>query len=199
MIKLGITGGIASGKTTAATYLESKNAYIFNADKQSKKHLKKSLALQKKIINIFGKVIVNNHKIDLKLLAEVAFKNSTNHTILNGIMWPEIFLLIKKEYEEIKKINKYSLFIVDAALIFEAKFTSFFDKTILVTAREKIRLERAVKRKNISLENIQNRISLQMSEKDKKVIADYAINNNYSKNNLYKKLDEIIFDLNLSK
>ncbi len=50
MIKLGITGGIASGKTTAATYLESKNAYIFNADKQSKKHLKKSLALQKKII-----------------------------------------------------------------------------------------------------------------------------------------------------
>ena len=184
MIKLGITGGIASGKTTAATYLENKDAYIFNADKQSKKHLKKSLALQKKIINVFGKQIVNNHKIDLRLLADVAFKNYTNHSIINGIMWPEIFLLIKKEYEDIKKNKNYKLFIVDAALIFEAKFTSFFDKTILITANEKLRLERAVKRKNISLENIQNRISLQMTDKDKKRISDYTINNNFSKNNI---------------
>jgi len=199
MIKLGITGGIASGKTTAATYLENKDAYIFNADKQSKKHLKKSLALQKKIINVFGKQIVNNHKIDLRLLADVAFKNYTNHSIINGIMWPEIFLLIKKEYEDIKKNKNYKLFIVDAALIFEAKFTSFFDKTILITANEKLRLERAVKRKNISLENIQNRISLQMTDKDKKRISDYTINNNFSKNNLYKKLDEILLDITSSK
>ena len=199
MVVIGLTGGIASGKTTAATYLENKDAYIFNADKQSKKHLKKSLALQKKIINVFGKQIVNNHKIDLRLLADVAFKNYTNHSIINGIMWPEIFLLIKKEYEDIKKNKNYKLFIVDAALIFEAKFTSFFDKTILITANEKLRLERAVKRKNISLENIQNRISLQMTDKDKKRISDYTINNNFSKNNLYKKLDEILLDITSSK
>ena len=59
----------------------------------------------------------------------------------------------------------------------------------------KIRLSRAIKRDNISLENIQNRISLQMSENQKKNIASYIVNNNYSINNLYKKLEEIYLDL----
>ena len=55
MIKIGITGGIASGKTTATNYLKKRNCYIFNADKESKGHLKKSLSLQKKIISILDK------------------------------------------------------------------------------------------------------------------------------------------------
>ena len=191
MIKIGITGGIASGKTTAAIFLQDKGAYVFNADQQSKSHLKKSLILQKKIIKIFGTDIAIDNKIDFKLLAKVAFKNQTNHSILNGIMWPEVFLLINQEYEKIKKNKKYKFFIVDAALIFEANYQSFFDYTILVTANEKTRLSRAIKRDNINLENIQNRISLQMPENKKKNIADYTINNNYSINNLYKKIDGI--------
>ena len=191
MIKIGITGGIASGKTTAAFFLQDKGAYVFNADQQSKSHLKKSLILQKKIIKIFGTDIAIDNKIDFKLLAKVAFKNQTNHSILNGIMWPEVFLLINQEYEKIKSNKKYDAFIVDAALIFEANYQSFFDYTILVTANEKVRLSRAIKRDNISLENIQNRLSLQMPEKKKKNIADYTINNNYSTNNLYKKIEGI--------
>ena len=191
MIKIGITGGIASGKTTAAIFLKEKGAYIFNADQQSKIHLKKSLVLQKKIISIFGKDVAIDNKINFNLLAKVAFKNQTNHSILNGIMWPEVFLLINQEYEKIKSNKKYDAFIVDAALIFEANYQSFFDYTILVTANEKVRLSRAIKRDNISLENIQNRLSLQMPEKKKKNIADYTINNNYSTNNLYKKIEEI--------
>ena len=106
-------------------------------------------------------------------------------------MWPEVFLLINQEYEKIKSNKKYDAFIVDAALIFEANYQSFFDYTILVTANEKVRLSRAIKRDNISLENIQNRLSLQMPEKKKKNIADYTINNNYSTNNLYKKIEDI--------
>ena len=191
MIKIGITGGIASGKTTAAKFLQDKGAYIFNADQQSKIHLKKSLVLQKKIISIFGKDVAIDNKINFNLLAKVAFKNQTNHSILNGIMWPEVFLLINQEYEKIKSNKKYDAFIVDAALIFEANYQSFFDYTILVTANEKVRLSRAIKRDNISLENIQNRLSLQMPEKKKKNIADYTINNNYSTNNLYKKIEGI--------
>ena len=190
MIKIGITGGIASGKTTAAKFLQEKGAYIFNADRQSKAHLKKSLSLQRKIIKIFGNDVAIDNKINFKLLAKTAFKNKTNHSILNGIMWPEVFLLISQEYEKIKKNKKYNAFIVDAALIFEANYQSFFDYTILVTANEKVRLSRAIKRDNISLENIQNRISLQMTESKKKNIASYTINNSYSINNLYKKLEE---------
>ena len=191
MIKIGITGGISSGKTTAANFLKEKGAYVFNADQQSKSHLKKSLVLQRKIIKIFGNDVAIDNKINFNLLAKTAFKNKTNHSILNGIMWPEVFLLINQEYEKVKKNKKYDTFIVDAALIFEANYQSFFDYTILVTASEKTRLSRAIKRDNVSLENIQNRISLQMPENKKKNIADYTVNNNYSINNLYKKLEEI--------
>ena len=195
MYKLGITGGIASGKSTASNYLKKKyNAFVFNADRESKKHLKSSLGLQKKIVNIFGQNIIKNKKIDFMSLANIAFSNDINHKILNGIMWPEILFLIKNKYEEIK-ITNHKLFIVDAALIFEANFASFFDYTVLITASKKNRLDRAIKRKNISLENIQNRISLQMPESKKKELSNYIINNNFSLENLHKKLDELYLEL----
>ena len=195
MIKLGVTGGIASGKTTASEFLSKKGCYVFNADRESKKHLKNSLTLQKKIISIFGRDIAPNNKIDLRLLAKVAFKNEVNHSILNGIMWPEIFLIINREYDKIKNNKKFKLFVVDAALIYEANFTSFFNYTVLITATKKTRLQRAIKRDNISLENIQNRISLQMPEVDKKKISDFIINNNFSLNHLYKELETLYNNL----
>ena len=190
MYKIGITGGISSGKTTAAEYFKLKNGtYIFNADKESKKHLKNSKGLQKKIINSFGHGVVRDNKLVLELLAEKAFSNEINHKILNGIMWPEIFILISKKYEEIKDTN-YKLFVVDAALIFEANFNSFFDSTLLITAPEKLRINRAVERRNLPLESIQNRISLQMSDMKKKKLANYTIVNNNSVENFYTKLDK---------
>ena len=122
--------------------------------------------MQHKIINIFGSKVTNNNKLNIKKLAEVAFSNKVDQNILNGIMWAEVFILINNKIEECEK-NKISLFIVDAAMIFEAKLNNFFDTTLLVTADKKIRLKRAEKRHNISLEQIKNRMSLQLSESKK--------------------------------
>ena len=104
MYKLGITGGIGSGKSTAAEYLSLKDGvHIFNADKESKKRLKNSLSLQHKLINIFGSEITSGGKIMLSKLASVAFNNQLNQELLNGIMWPEILLLIDILYIHQKK------------------------------------------------------------------------------------------------
>ena len=66
MLKIGITGGISSGKTTATKFFKKKNeSFIFNADKESKGHLKSNKILQKKIINVFGDKVVKNNKLDL--------------------------------------------------------------------------------------------------------------------------------------
>ena len=195
MIKLGITGGIASGKSTAAEYLKTKEStFVFNADRESKKHLKSSTSLQKRLINVFGTSIMSNKKIQLDILAKIAFSNETNHKILNGIMWPEISVLIDQAYQD-AKIKKYKLFIVDAALIIEANFCPFFDKVLLISTNKPNRIERAVNRKNLSLEDIQNRIFLQMSENKKKKIADIIIYNNGKINNLYSKLDKLYINL----
>jgi len=195
VLKIGITGGISSGKTTVTEYLnKNKNVFIFNADKESKRHLKKSLSLQKKLTHIFSDKIINNKKIDFNLLAKEAFSNSTNHKILNGVLWPEVYILINNAYKKAQN-NNYNLFIVDAALIFEANFSSFFDKTILLITNKEKRIKRAVKRNNIPLESIQNRMRLQMSDNKKKKLADIVIYNDKDLNSLYKKIDRLYIKL----
>ena len=191
MLKISITGGISSGKTTVTEYLNrNKNIFIFNADKESKRHLKSSISIQKKLIHIFSDKIIKNKKIDFNLLAKEAFSNSTNHKILNGILWPEVYILINNAFEYAKK-NNYKLFIVDAALIFEANFSSFFDKNILIITKKDKRIKRAIKRSNISLESIQNRMRLQMSDNKKKKLSDITIHNNDDIKSLYKKIDNL--------
>ena len=191
MLKISITGGISSGKTTVTEYLNrNKNVFIFNADKESKRHLKSSISIQKKLIHIFSDKIIKNKKIDFNLLAKEAFSNSTNHKILNGILWPEVYILINNAFEYAKK-NNYKLFIVDAALIFEANFSSFFDKNILLITNKDKRIERAIKRSNIPLESIQNRMRLQMSDNNKKKLSDIIIHKNDDIKSLYKKIDKL--------
>ena len=191
MLKISITGGISSGKTTVTEYLNrNKNVFIFNADKESKRHLKSSISIQKKLIHIFSDKIIKNKKIDFNLLAKEAFSNSTNHKILNGILWPEVYILINNAFEYAKK-NDYKLFIVDAALIFEANFSSFFDKNILLITNKDKRIKRAIKRSSIPLESIQNRMRLQISDNKKKKLSDIIIHNNDDIKSLYKKIDKL--------
>ena len=199
MYKLAITGGIGSGKTTTSAYIQKnyKSVYVFNADKESKSHLKKSLSLQHKLINVFGSDVTENNKLNIKKLAEIAFSDKINQEILNGIMWSEIFIIINNRIEECEK-EKISLFIVDAAMIFEAKLGHLFDSVLLITADKDTRLKRAIKRHNISLEQIKNRMSLQLSESKKTTLADYVIKNNGTIANLHKNLNSFYKNLNLS-
>lgn len=198
MYKLGITGGIGSGKTSASEFLLNslKSVYVFNADKESKNHLKNSLSLQHRLINKFGSDITDNNKLNIQKLADVAFSNKINQEILNGIMWSEVFILINNKILDCKK-NDISLFVLDAAMIFEAKLEHMFDSTLLITADKDTRLKRAVKRHNISLEQIKSRMSLQLSESKKKDKADYIINNNGTIKQLENRLKKFYSELNL--
>ena len=190
MIKIGITGNIGSGKTTFSKLFKNKT-FIFNADKEAKKHLKNHSVLQKKLINVFSKEILTGNNLDFKKLAHISFKNEKNQKILNGIIWPEVAMLIRNELENAKE-KKYSYFIVDAALLFEANFQHFFDYIILVTAEKEIRLKRAIKRKNIDLSQIKKRMALQLSDKEKINQAHFVINNNLDIKNLKKEFQKII-------
>ncbi len=196
MYKLGITGGIGSGKTTASLFFEEKGAKVFNADKEAKKHLKNTITLQHKIIESFGKDVVENNKLSLKKLAEVSFSSKLNQEILNGIMWPEVYLLIDTAMNKAKS-NNVKIFVVDAAMLFEARIGSFLNGILLITAKKTIRIERALKRKNLPLEQIQNRMSLQITEKEKRTKSDYTIENNSTEEKFYDKLEEFYSSLSI--
>ena len=189
---IGITGAIGSGKSTAANFLKKKvNAYYFDADLEAKNHLMSSAKTQEKIIDAFGrKKIMKNDSFNLQLLASVAFKNKINQKLLNQIIWPEVYLLIKSTIIYAKK-NNFKNFIVDAALLIEANFNHLFNYIILITAPEKIRIERALKRNNLSLNQIKKRNMLQWPDEIKQKYANYVIENDKSISDLQKKLTKI--------
>ena len=188
MFKLGITGGIGSGKSTATSFLEKKGARVFNADKEAKKHLKNSSLLQHKIISAFGSAVADNNKLNIKKLAEVAFSSRLEQKILNGLMWPEVFILIEKKIKEYESEN-IKLFILDAAMIFEGNFEHMLDATLLISAKKDLRIKRAQRRNNLHLEQIQNRLSLQMTEADKRKRANHIINNNSTLDKFHTSLE----------
>ncbi len=188
MFKLGITGGLGSGKSLASEYFARKGAVVFDADVEAKTHLHNSKSLQRKLINVFGNKITSEYdKIDFKLLAETAFANKMDQQILNGIIWPEVYILVEKAAKKALAENA-DLLVVDAALILEAKYTSLFDKILLIAADREIKIERARARGNLSEEQIYKRIKLQLTDAEKRKLADHTIMNNGTIKQLYSKL-----------
>ena len=189
MYKLGITGGIGSGKTTVSSLLEEKKgAVVFNADKESKIRLKNSISLQHKLINLFGNAVTDKGHLVLSKLAQVAFSSRLNQDLLNGIMWPEVMILIDQAIINAED-SGVKLFIVDAALIFEANLQNLLDSVLLVSAPEEKRISRALRRKNLPTSQIQQRMALQLSENEKIEKADFVIYNISTLKDLQTEVD----------
>tara|TARA_Y100001970_G_C13805780_1_gene637396 strand:- start:10 stop:600 length:591 start_codon:yes stop_codon:yes gene_type:complete len=196
MYKLGITGGIGSGKSTAASFFKSKGAFIVDADEEAKKLIIKSDQLQTSIIYEFGENVTHHGRLDLQLLSQIAFSSPARQQRLNSLVWPSVDDLIKLKEVEARK-GKITLFIVDAALLLEAGFETFFDSILLITADSAIRKQRVALRKNIPEKQIEQRMALQMPESEKEKRADYIIRNNENRKVLREKLDSYYLTLPL--
>ena len=196
MYKLGITGGIGSGKSTAAEFFMRKEAVVFDADVEAKHHIQKTESVQKLIINNFGSQITTDNHLDLNKLSKIAFSSDNNQKKLNGIVWPEVsFLMYNAAYKAENKCVK--LFIVDAALLLEARFTEFFNSILLITAEESVRYNRILLRENIPEDQIEKRMAFQMPESQKKKLAHTTIENNGDVPELYTKLEHFWEGLNI--
>jgi len=188
MYKLGITGGIGSGKTTVSSLLKERGATVFNADKEAKLRLQNSISLQHKLINLFGNAVTEKGHLVLSKLARVAFSGKLNQDLLNGIMWPEVMILIDQAIIQAER-NDIQLFIVDAALIFEANIQNLLDSVLLISAPEEKRMSRALRRKNLPSSQIQQRMTLQLSENEKIEKADFVIYNLTTLDDLQTEVD----------
>ena len=196
MYKLGITGGIGSGKSTAAEFFMRKGAVVFDADEEAKHYIQKTESLQKLIIHNFGSQITTDNHLDLNKLSEIVFSSDKTQKILNGIVWPEVSLLINIAANKAKR-KGIKLFIVDAALLLEAGFTEFFNSILLITAEKSIRYNRILLRENIPENQIEQRMALQMPESQKKKLAHTTIENNGDVPELYTKLELFWEGLNI--
>ena len=196
MYKLGITGGIGSGKSTAASFLMKKGAVVFDADEKAKQHLQSQIGLQNRIIDTFGIQVTQGSHLDLLKLSEYVFSHKQYHDTLNKIIWPEVYALIKSASEK-ATYNNTDLFVVDAALLLEAGYTKYFDSILLITASESIRIKRIQMKKTIPDDQIEKRMAMQMPESRKQELAHTTIENNTDVQEFYIKLEEFYKNLNL--
>ena len=195
MILLGITGGIASGKSVISNILiEKHNAYIFDADEEAKK-----LLFTEEISNLVLAAFPELETITPESLAKVAFKDKSSQDKLNHIIHPAVGKEALKRIEEINELGKHSIFVIDAPLIIEgSSYKNYKEKgviIILVTAPEDIRMERALSRGNLSRDTIEDRIKLQWSDEKKKEYADYVILNDSSLDSLERNVENLINEI----
>jgi len=188
MIPIGITGGLGSGKSTAAAFFKEKGNVVFDADQEAKAYISQSISIQSKMIKTFGNKVTNeNGKLDLKKLGKVAFQSSFEQQLLNGVVWPELYILLENKIKSISSENGF--FFVDAAMIFESKFDSLFEEVLLIKASKRNRLERALLRKTLTEKQILERINLQYTDKKKSELASHIITNNNSRESFINSLD----------
>ena len=188
MYKLGITGGIGSGKSTASEFFKKKGAFIFNADSEAKNLFTNNTNLTQRVIATFGSQVTTNNQLDLKRLSELVFSSKSLQNQLNEIIWPEVSQLMIEAAQKAENVGM-KLFIVDAALLLEAGFIEFFNSILLITADKPIRIERILNRKNIPEDQIEKRMALQMPESEKKKLAHHIIENNGTLSELNEKLE----------
>lgn len=196
MLKVGLTGGIGSGKSTASKYFAQMGAFIFDADTEAKKLINTSATVQHELIAEFGTDIINPEGgIEKRKLARIAFQDDDHQQRLNFVIHPYIFDLIDNMFNKVSAANRHSMFVVDAAMIYESGFDSHLDYVVVITAQLMHRMERALNRGNLTRDEVLKRIELQLPEEEKVGMADFVIHNDGSEaeleesvKNLFEKL-----------
>ena len=192
-IKVAITGGIGTGKSTFTSYLESKGFPVINADNISNQLLSTDKNIKQQIIKEFGNRSYSGKEVNRQFLAEQVFSDPIKLIKLNDVLHPivlqEIDSLLETNYKNEKIV------FIEAALIYESGIEKKFDYVVLVTADYDIRLNRSVASKNFTAEDFKRRDSNQIPDKEKEKRADFVFLNNDSREDLFKKADLLLLTL----
>jgi len=189
---IGITGGIGSGKSTAAGIFEKLGAYVIDADEISRGILLRGTPAYDETVSAFGEeVLLSDGNIDRKALAGVAFSSKDRLETLNRITHKYIFLEMDKRINACAKEHKYDIILLDVPLLFADDFPFKCFKTIAVTADREVKLQRACVRDGVPREKIEERLSRQMPDEELTMRADYSIDNSGELNSLTEKVSRI--------
>ena len=182
---IGLTGGIASGKSTVSKYLAEKGFKVYDADKIAK-DISGKKSVQEEIILTFGNEILDeNGNVDRKKLKEIVFENKKKLKQLNAIIHPKVIDF----YKELKEQNTDKIIIFDVPLLFESGIDKFCDKILVVISDYKIQLNRIVERDKIDRDLAEKIIKSQLSNEERIKKADVVIENNSSLEDLFEKVE----------
>ncbi|MBO6972898.1 MAG: dephospho-CoA kinase [Prochlorococcus marinus CUG1434] len=193
--RIGLTGGIASGKTTITNYIRKyKNIPILDADNLSRELIKPNTYGYKKILDYFGNKIIDHKKnsertINRKLLRNIIFKHSESKEWIEKLLHP---LIKEKMIEECSKYKNNQTIVLVIPLLFEAKFEDICTEIWLVKCPKELQKKRLMTRDNISEKEAYDSINLQLSFEEKRKFSDIILDNSDDQNKWIKTIREVL-------
>ena len=187
MLKVGITGGIGSGKTHICQLFQQLGVPVYNADERAKNLMNNDPTVRQGLVDTFGPEVFNKDGLNRDFLAQVVFKDKVKLKKLNNIVHPAVAQDAQAWH---LRHNDKPYTIKEAALLFETGSFKELDKTILVHAKEDERILRVMKRDQVSKEKVLARIKNQFTDLVKMEHADFIINND-GKREIKKMVEKI--------
>ncbi|MEW6653031.1 MAG: dephospho-CoA kinase [Bacteroidota bacterium] len=193
-IKIAVTGGIGSGKSSVSDFLEKKGYQVLRADLIAKEMMVQDSEIKKLIVSEFGDESYKSGKLNTKFLAANVFNSEDNVIKINAIVHPPVMEKINNLSSEIFKTQ--NIVFIETALVYEADLEDFFDYVLLVFAEEKLRVDRVISRDNTNEEQVRIRMQFQIPDEEKKNDADFVLDNNTTIQELENRIEFLLILIN---
>ena len=192
---IGLTGGIATGKSTVANMFVDYGIPVVDTDKISSELLRKGSNAYNEVLVLFGKeILLTNGDINRKKLGRAIFNDNINREKLNSIIHPKVKSITLSEVKRHEELGA-EIVVIDVPLLFETNFIELVDKTIVVYTTPELQLERLINRDLIEKEYASLKIDSQMGIEEKVKLSDYVINNSKSILTTKKEFNKIIKEI----
>jgi len=176
MLLVGLTGGIASGKSVIASVFERRGAFLHRADEEAHRLMAPGRPAWKAVAARFGEgILAPDGTIDRRALGRIVFADRASRRELESIIHPLVIAAMREEVERQAAEGRFEIFVSEAALIFEAGLSGFFDRIVVAYCRPEIQTGRLMERDGITREDALRRISAQQAAGEKRTLADYVI------------------------
>ena len=188
MLKVGITGGIGSGKSTITSLFQDLGVPIYNSDDRAKWLLSNDVDLMDQIKLLFGQESYSNNELNRAHIANIVFQDNDMLKQLNAIVHP----MVKIDFENWLLLHKKEpLVIKEAAILIESGAYKELDVLIVVLADKKTRIKRVINRDNVSKEDVEKRMDTQISDSERLKFANFSVDNNKDQSNLKMQVGEL--------
>lgn len=192
-MNIGLTGGIASGKSTVASILVERGAVLVDADRIAREVVLPGTELLEQVANRFGQAILNpDGSLNRKKLGEIVFADDAARKDLEGLLHPQIRLRMKQRMQEAEDTDPGRLVVVDVPLLYESGLQQMFEQVMVVYVPRPKQLERLMARDGITAAQAEQRLNAQMDIEKKRELADIVINNEGSLTDTIRQIDHFI-------
>lgn len=174
MLKVGITGGIGSGKTTVCKIFSTLGVPVYYADDRGKELMNTDPEIRRQLITLFGDAAYTEHGLDRKYIAEKVFSDKGLLQQLNALVHPAVF---KDSFDWFQRHQADPYVLYEAAILFETGSYKMMDKMITVVAPLEVRIERTMQRDAVSRDEVLERVDKQLSDEEKIKMSDFIIYN----------------------